>query len=197
MLYIGGPASGKTSVYGRLGPAPEAGYICVNVDEVRQRLPEYQQMVEAGDLDAALVTHDEASDVAKRCIDLALFLGRNLVVDAVGKDDRGQLSAMLRALLDHGYSIMVRCVTVPVAIAEKREKERAVSTGRTVPLDELVKGHQEVSRAFQSIIEFTGVRIELYDTSGTEPRLIAERSNKDLVVVDSEIYDEFVKKGED
>jgi chloramphenicol 3-O-phosphotransferase len=194
---MGGPAAGKSSAYDRLGPSTKDGYVYINVDLVRERLPEYREMADAGDLEAAAITHDEASDIAKHCVDVARRLGRNLVVDAVGKDDRGQLSATVSMLLDDGYSVLLRCVTVPVAIAEKREKERAERTGRMVPAAELRRGHREVSRAFQTVAELPGVRIELYETSGPEPRLIAEKADSDLEVIDAKLYDEFLKKGDD
>ena len=174
MLYAGGPASGKSSLAERLGPRAQDGFVLIEPDVVRTRLPEYQEMLEAGDLEAAALTHEEASLVAKTATDVAISLGLPLLIDAVGGDDHGQFSGKILRLLDHGYDITVRYVSVPLDVAERREADRAAATGRAVPREVLVAKHSEVSRSLTNVARVPGVRLEVYDNTGDEPILMAE-----------------------
>jgi chloramphenicol 3-O-phosphotransferase len=151
VLYSGGPASGKSSLLKRLGPTKADGFVELNPDMVRELLPEYREWTSAGDPDAALLTHDEASMIAARAADVAIRLGKSIVIDAVGKDDRGQFSSKIRRLLDLGYAVTIRYATVAVEVAREREARRAAETGRTVPPEVLTEGHREVSRAFTRV----------------------------------------------
>jgi predicted ABC-type ATPase len=174
VLYAGGPASGKTSLLERMGPSKADGFVGLNPDAVRERLPEYREWTAAGDLDAAVRTQAEASMIAKIAADAAIDLRKSLFIDAVGWDDRGQFSSTIHRLLDLGYAVTVRYATVPVALAREREAKRARDTGRKVPPEVLTDGHREVSRGFQRVARIPGIRIEVYDMSGAEPELIAE-----------------------
>ncbi len=146
----------------------------INPDVVRTQLPEYQAMVRAGDPDAAALTHEESSLIAKTASDVAISLGLPLVIDAVGADDEGQFSSKVQGLVDHGYHVTVRYVNVPLEVAEQREADRASATGRSVPSGVLVTKHAEVSRGFTNIAQISQVRVEVYDNTGDEPILIAE-----------------------
>ena len=174
VLYAGGPAAGKSWLAERLGPGAEDGFVLINPDVVRTSLPEYQEMLEAGDPEAAALTHEEASLVAKTATDVAISLGLPLLIDAVGGDDHGQFSSKIRRLLDHGYDITVRYVSVPLDVAGRREVDRAAATGRAVPPEVLVSKHSEVSRGFTNVARIPGVRLEIYDNTGNEPILMAE-----------------------
>jgi predicted ABC-type ATPase len=203
VLYAGGPASGKSTLLGRLGPTKADGFVGIDPDLIRQRLPEYDEMIQDGDPEAARLTHDEASAIAKAATDVAIRLGRSLVIDAVGKDDRGQFSSKVHRLLDLGYGVTVRFATVPVAIAQRRESRRAATTGRSVPLDVLLDGHREVSKAFLRVTRIDGVRVEVYDTSEDVPVLVAEGIGSSapesggLEVHRADSYHRFVEKAKE
>jgi predicted ABC-type ATPase len=174
VLYAGGPASGKSRLRAAIGPAHAAGFVVIDPDVVRTKLPEYRELVAAGDPEAARLTHDEASLIAKTATDVAISLGLSLVIDAVGGDDRGQFSSKIRRLLDAGYELTVRYVTLPLELAQEREAARAAETGRAVPADVVRSKHAEVSRGFHHVARIAGIRLEIYDNRGDEPMLIAE-----------------------
>jgi chloramphenicol 3-O-phosphotransferase len=171
VLYAGGAASGKSRLRDTLSLGD---YVIVNPDLIRERLPEYREMLEAGDAEAAALTHDEASEVAKLVTNVAIQLGKPLILDAVGANDNGQFSTKIRTLLGLGYSVVVRYVTVPLELARSREQARALRTGSKVPDDVLIKGHREVSRGFLDIARISGVSLEVYDVTNEPPSLIAE-----------------------
>jgi predicted ABC-type ATPase len=190
VLYAGGPASGKSSLAGKLGPSRADSFVLINPDDVRVMLPEYHEMVAAGDPDAASLTHDEAKAIAKAATDVAISLGLSLVIDAVGGDDEGQFSGKIRRLLECRYDVTVRYVTVPLPVAREREAARAAKTGRVVPAGVLTSKHAEVSRGFANVARIGGVRIEVYDNSGGEPILLAEGfGDPDLGVKALQVHD--------
>jgi predicted ABC-type ATPase len=174
-LYAGGPASGKTALSEQLRGRESPTAIRIDADMMRVRLPEYREMVEAGDVYAAALTHDEASILAKLAADIAVEVRADLVIDGVGRDDEGQFSAKITRLLAAGYRVTVRYVTVPLAVATAREAERAARTGRFVPAKELVAGHRESTRGFANIVQIPGVRVEVSDTTTDPAVLVADR----------------------
>lgn len=197
VFMAGGPASGKSQLRGSL-PQP-ADAVVVDLDEVRAELPEYQEYVKAGRPDAARLTHREASQLTALITSLAVRRRHNLVLDAVGGDDAGKFSTKIRIALSRGYSVTVRYATVPVEVALERERARFARTSRGVPEEELVAKHAEVSRGLRNILQLP-VAIEVYDTSASNPRLIAigqgGGSREGLEERDPERYAEFLEKGD-
>lgn len=190
----GGPGSGKSSLRSEI--LRDDSTVVVDVDHIRECLPEYGEMRAAGDSRAAEVTHEEASFLAGRLVLVAMKLGFDLMIDGVGANQRGQFVSRARTFLAEGYRVSVRYVTVPVEVAEQRVAERFERTGRGVPADVVRAGHIAASAGFAAICELP-VDIEVYDNRGTSPELIARRGWAGTVeVVSDERYDEFRRKAD-
>jgi predicted ABC-type ATPase len=196
VLFAGGPASGKSTLVDRLQLPPNAARI--DVDAFRQRLPEFAELVAEGSPEAGPLTHREASQIAKAATVAAIHLRLNLVIDAVGGNERGQFSGKIQALLRAGYRVVVCYATLPVETAEQRERQRFADTGRGVPASVLREKHAATSRGFQDV-ERLPVEIAVYETSQKEPRLVASgrggQSRSQLQVHDPDLYDEFLERG--
>jgi len=199
VFTAGGAASGKTRLLESLGLLE--GALRIDMDDIRLRLPEYTQWLEEVPDQAAALTHREASDLAKRVLSIALKRGLSIIYDSVGADDTGKFSEKVRAALTCGAVVRICYATVPVELAMEREQERFERTGRRVPEAELRKGHAAASRGLTTASQLAVERIEIYDTRGDEPVLIAHGPGGDgpdgLQVVDPERYAEFLEKGKE
>ncbi len=198
VFLAGGPASGKSTLMERLGLA--AGAVVIDVDAIRLRLPEYTEWRDAGRDEAAALTQREARDIAARAWGAALELGCNVVVDAVGGDDRGQFSGKINTALERGLPVRVVYATVDVEDAVRRAEQRYRDTGRGIEEAVLRAKHAEVSRGIEHVARLAVDSIEVYDTSGPVPQLLAHgpggQGLDGLEVVDCEGYAAFLRKGQ-
>lgn len=197
-FMAGGPAAGKSRLREVLGLAGEAA-IVIDVDDIREQLPEYAQWISEQPEQAADLTHREASQVSKVALAIALARGRDVVFDTVGGDDEGSFSAKIQGAIDRGATVVVTYATVAVELALEREAERFAKRRRRVPEKVLRAKHAEVSRGIRSVSELAVEHIAVYDTTGEEPLLLAQGPGgaglDGLEVIHPEGYAAFLEKG--
>jgi predicted kinase len=198
VFMAGGPASGKSRLASRRELIADS--VWLDVDTVREQLPEYGVWRDAGRADAATRTHREASQLVRLAFGIALARGVSVILDGVGGDDHGGFSAKIAATLARGASVGVCYATVPVELALEREQARFAETGRHVDPEILRAKHAEVSRGLDNVARLAVERIEIYDTSGSTPVLLATgrggQGRGALEVLDATGYAAFVAKGE-
>lgn len=197
VFLAGGPASGKSTLITSGKVALPADAVDVNPDLVRTMLPEYAQLVAAGDAAAGAKTHEEASHVSKLVLNIAMERQHHVVIDSVGAGDPGKFVGKVAAAKAAGYAVEVHYVTIATEEAERRAAARAKRSGRAVPTGYLRAAHREVSARFvDGVSKMAGIRVTVYDNSGASVRLVAERSpgEKRVQVRDAKLYAEFVAK---
>lgn len=194
----GGPASGKSGLIDHLGLAD--GVLRIDVDLIRERLPEYTQWQHERPDEAANLTQREASIIAQAAFAAALQDGQAVVFDGVGGNDAGKFTERISGTLTHTNEVRIYYATVDIDTALQREEARFQQTRRRVPRDYLIAKHGEVSRGLADVAMLAVQRIEIYDTTEPEPRLLASGPGgagaESLEVVDPEGYAAFVRKGE-
>jgi predicted ABC-type ATPase len=197
LFSAGGPASGKTSLLRHLGLLD--GALRIDVDEIRQRLPEYPGWLDERPAEAAALTHREASQIAKLALAIGLQQPRAIVFDGVGGDDEGGFSEKIRFAIAAGATVRLCYATVSVDMALEREHARFASTGRHVDEDIVRRKHADASRGLTTVSRLEIERIEIYDTSSETPALIASGTGgqglEGIRAVDVERYAEFLEKG--
>ncbi len=197
LFSAGGPASGKSSLLRHLGLLE--GAVRIDVDEIRQRLPEYPGWLDERPAQAAALTHREASQIAKLALAIGLQQPRAIVFDGVGGDDEGQFSEKIRSAIAAGATVRLCYATVSVDEALEREHARFAGTGRHVNEDIVRRKHAAASRglATASLLEIE--RVDIYDTSSDTPVLVASGTGgqglEGIRAVDAERYAEFLEKG--
>ena len=191
----GGPAAGKTTMEKEVVGDYKGKAVGVNADGVKERLPEYEQMVKAGDAGAAAFTHEESSYVAKRMQKAAFERGQDIVLDGTGDSSAESLQGKIDKARAKGYKVKGYYATVPTAEAVRRAKERGERTGRKVPESVIRNTHKSVSRVFPTAVRGFD-EVKLFDTS-SGARLIAEATGGRLTVLDRAAYDEFIAKGDE
>lgn len=198
IAYImgGGGASGKGTILKRLtklGAVSDEGVVHVDPDAIKERLPEYKQIVERGDSRAAATVHEESSTIAKRVVAEALAKKTDIVLDRTMADEAKALKE-IRALKEAGYEVRLFGVTVDPFSAIRRADKRAKRSGRYVPPKELLKAHRGFSGAFETLAkEVDSAR--LFNNEVAEGQMASVIASKDsgnsLKVVDQEAYNVF------
>lgn len=207
LVMGGGGASGKGTVLKllrKMGKAPPEGAVELNPDlfktgdKVGPGIPEYWDIVKAGDSRAAAAVHEESSLVYKQALDRALAGKYHVVLDrTLGVGEKGL--AELQRLRAAGYEIRLVGVTVKPESAIARAIKRAEGPEkRFVPVRDLLAAHKGFSQAFEQYAAIADSAI-LFDNEvgkGEKPRLIAGRGpGGKLQVLDEKAYTEFVQKG--
>lgn len=213
LVMGGGGASGKGTVLRLLGGTGELPENAVHLDSDEFKtgnakkglrgIPEYREIVKAGDSRAASATHDESSYLYKlahqRATGGADGTGPkyHLVLDRTLGDSAKSLTD-LQALRDRGYRIRLVGVTVEPETAIARAVKRAQGPEkRYVPLDALLKAHKGFSNAFPHY-DAIADETDLFDNNGERPVLIARRrkGGAELQVLHEAEYNDFVRKGD-
>lgn len=184
LFMAGGPASGKsTALKNGLATAPD-GSVLINPDAIKRLIPEYRFMLALKDPEASSRIHEESGDIAKALAAHAREQGFHVTVDKVKiKPEEAA------AFKDAGYKREAVVTTVPIPLAVERADERGKKTGRQVPYDTIVEGHQAVAAGFQEWAEKTGMPMTLVDTS--TGRVLAKASGGHVGVVDDAGYELF------
>jgi predicted ABC-type ATPase len=199
LFMAGGPASGKTSA---LKAAPELepdGAVLINPDEIKDRLPEYRAMIEAGEKFGASGVHEESSDLGKRLQSEAMDLGLNVVVDGTGDSKKGKFAGKMKDMDGAGYDVSALYVTIPTDSAVVRATKRAMKSGRWVPEPEIRSQHKNVSANFEDVAALPFLKdLKLYDNSGEgDPVLAAEAAGGKTTVHDDATFSSFLEKAKE
>lgn len=191
----GGPASGKSVTLKAMGDAAKG--VTIDVDEIRQKLPEYKAMSAAGQVvEAAPYVHEESSLIGKRIQGEAVARGFSFVADGTGDSGIEKLAGKVAQYRSGGARIIARYVTVDTDEAIRRADARGVKTGRYVPHTVIRDTHADVSRTFEAAIE-RGIfdEFELWDTNFQPSRKIVEGRGRELIIHDREAWERFLAKG--
>jgi Zeta toxin len=108
-LMGGGGASGKGFVLSKLvkdGAIERDNAVRLNPDEIKAMIPEFVEIIEAGDSRAADVVHEESSQVAKAVLSEAMDRRLNIVYDStLGNPDKAE------RMLQDAKERVTRCVS--------------------------------------------------------------------------------------
>jgi predicted ABC-type ATPase len=198
IAYImgGGGASGKGSTLDRLqnvGIVRSKGVVHVDPDDIKDQLPEFQQIINAGDSRAGAMVHEESSTLSKNILSGAIEKNSDLVLD-ITLGDKTKGLAKLKELKDAGYETRLYGVTIEADEALLRAVNRAKGTGRYVPLQDLLKAHKGFSDGFEGYASMVDGGM-LIDNSGKVPKTIGIIKDGKVEIINTEGYTKFIEKG--
>jgi hypothetical protein len=163
-------------------------------------IPEYWQIVDAGDSRAAGATHEESSYTSKEAQKRGIAGRYDLVLDqTMGDPAKG--AKLIENLKAAGYEVRLVGVTVDPDVAVQRAVERAQGPEkRYVPLDALLKAHKGFTRGFEGYANAADMAF-LIDTNGPKTQqnfnLSANKPQRgELEVLDQNSYLNFGRKGQ-
>ena len=176
ILTMGGPASGKGVVLGKLHEhgVDQSSFVHVDPDEVKGKLPEYQAQVpkEGGKtfVGAAAQVHEESSHVAKQIRDRAIEGGHNVVIDGTG-GNADKFIQMIEHLKSKGYDVQVHHPHLDVDEGVKRALARAERSGRHVPEPFIRETYANIEKALPRIQEAAGSSYHRYDAANGHKKM--------------------------
>ena len=176
ILTMGGPASGKGVVLGKLHEAglDKSHFVHVDPDEVKGSLPEYKAQVpkDGGKtfVGAAAQVHEESSFVAKQIRDRAIENGHHVVIDGTGGNAE-KFVQMIEHLKEKGYEVQVHHPHLDVEEGVKRALARAERSGRHVPEPFIRQTYEAIEKAQGKIKEAAGSGYVKYDAANGHRRM--------------------------
>ncbi len=195
----GGSASGKTTAISKLFPevptAENKNGVVVDPDELKKKIPEYNEMMKNGDPTAAGYAHEESSALAKKLFERATKEGDvNVLMDGTLAGKPEKVKKKILNAKKTGNPVVGNFATVDIDEALKRNYMRYLRTGRLPPVDTVIKNHKEVSVNFPQVANlFT--ESNLIDNNGKTPIIIARcKENGKIEVLDKKRYKSFINK---
>lgn len=192
----GGPASGKSTLRKTLD-LPD-GVLNIDVDEIRNRLPEYREMSTRRLDNAARFTHEESSKLSKR---LARDANPhyNIVYDGTGDGSLTNLRNKVAGYRARGQNVVGHYVTLDTDEAWRRAKKRAERPPyRHVPEAYLRETHMAISEMLPNAMgEGLFDEVTLWDNNGASLVKIATSDKTGKIVIhDNAAWTRFLKKAQ-
>lgn len=150
VVMMGGPASGKSSMLDQI-MADRTGFVSVDPDGMKEKLPEYLLAVANSDRTAAARAHEESSTMIADVLKArAIEGGFNVLLDGTGKN-AAKYEAMMKDLKGRGYEVRLMMPHLPLDEGVRRVAKRAHRNGRYVP-EEVVEGaYRAIPRNFERL----------------------------------------------
>lgn len=193
VVMMGGPGSGKSSMVEGIKAKTVTkmkqgmGFVDINADLVREKIPEYQDAVEHGVEEASGRVQEEASYIAKQLRDRSIELRRNLIFDGLGMNAEGY-KAMITKLHEAGYRVMLIWADLPVDEAVERCQERGENTGRFVPEPVIRSAYAEMPQNFEKLSALVDDAFRI-DTSVVPPKVVGPKKVSTSKTTDLGPYD--------
>jgi predicted ABC-type ATPase len=171
VIYMGGlPGSGKSTVVKRMNTD---GFVKIDSDEIKQKLPEYEGW------NAALL-QDEATDIVNRLAEQALAGRRHILIDCTLKSG-DQYVGQIAAMKTLGYKVGVVYTDLPPEIAMDRAIDRYKHQGRFVD-PRYIATHDHKNRASFERLKQLAHFYAAYDNNvpkGSDPKLLEKRDEQE------------------
>lgn len=198
----GGTASGKTTM-SRVILGNDPNVLRVDPDEMKTKIPEYEQLKHDDPKNASARVHEESSYLTKAMMAEAIARGLDLTYDAT-TSGKGSI-AMVRTLLNQGYQVHVMFADVPLDVAKERADLRAresndpMNRGRFVPEAVIHESHERAAQNFFTLKDMPGIAsVRLFDNSqkhGDSPTLVfSKRGEEEGKVHDDSKFNTYKKK---
>lgn len=173
----GGTASGKSTLRKTYIKTylPHGGIAVIDCDDIKEFIPEYEDLKWENEITAADLVHKESGDIAMLALQMAVDARMNILFDATMKDG-DWYELLVSDIKQAGYQAIAVIVHTPLEIAIEREALRAEKTKRYVPRKDIIESHQKVRDSFVRLKEKFDAYV-LWDNSGRnfeEPTIIEE-----------------------
>ena len=173
VLMGGGGASGKGGVLKMLqesGEIPKSGFVHIDPDGIKEVLPEYKIILDKKDFRAAMVVHEESSEIANEIINLSVSGRKNLIVDKTMGDQKKAIQ-QIEYFKANGYRVELVGVTVDPSEALIRALERYYGSGRLPRVPDMVRAHKGFNASYSEYAKLVD-NAQIFDNSGSSAKLI-------------------------
>ena len=194
--FMGGaPATGKSSIINSGDVVLPKGIMVVDADAIKAKIPEYNEMVNRGEGQAAARVHEESSTLSKSITATAAKKGYDIVNDGVGDGKYESIVKKVEEQREAGKRVVANYVTTDTETSLQRARQRGERTGRVVPEEYIKSMHREISNLVPKLAKnkvFDELR--LYDNNGSKPKLIFEQKGDKITIHDQTAYKSFLAK---
>jgi SPP1 gp7 family putative phage head morphogenesis protein len=161
ILLIGPPAAGKSTLANQLAAN---GYHIVDADEAKKLIPGYNNGLGASSV------HEESAAIAKIWQAQIARSGDNVLAQTTSFNVS---SAAMRvdSLHDAGYNVNVVGMQISAGEAVRRMASRAISTGRTIPADNMLVSADKTMRTYQGV-KTKGDGYATISSEGRQPQVL-------------------------
>lgn len=173
VLMGGGGASGKGGVLKMLqesGEIPKSGFVHIDPDGIKEVLPEYKIILDKKDFRAAMVVHEESSEIANEIINLSVSGRKNLIVDKTMGNQKKAIQ-QIEYFKANGYRVELVGVTVDPSEALIRALERYYGSGRLPRVPDMVQAHKGFNASYSEYAKLVD-SARIFDNSGSSAKLI-------------------------
>jgi predicted ABC-type ATPase len=182
VFTAGGPGSGKSSMVRKSAEVFGTEMAMIAADEIKKEIPEYSSELARGNEDAAIVVHEESTDLAAEAIERCIEGNKPFLLDSTFKNVP-KFQKMIARLKEKGYEVHVLYAHCDEDEAARRAKKRQEQTGRKVDEDVVRSGNRAAKEALKqlgSLADSTSV----FDTQAggaPPPKLVyhGKKSDKD------------------
>lgn len=176
ILMAGGPAAGKSTILRHImDEEMSRQMVMVNPDDVKEHIPEYQEAVKGSARNAAVLSHDESSDVAGEIRERAIRDGKHMIIDGTMKNI-AKYQKLVDRLKKEGYKIHMVMVDLDVSQAKHFAGKRAERTGRWVPHDMLEAAYPAVRKSFVHLKDHAD-HFEVYDRRNGQLEMVWSKTH--------------------
>ena len=170
ILMMGGPASGKSTA---LKVLDTEGFIKLDSDAVKEKIPEYQTAVSAKARNAAAMAHEESSYIIEVALEEAVKNRCNIVYDGTGKN-AAKYARLIDMFHDHGYVVRLIYIHVEPRLALPRALARAEHSGRYVPPYVIESAYASIPYNFGDLANRADAWM-MFDTTEFPARYVANK----------------------
>jgi len=189
----GGGGAGKTTTLKariKAGKTPfKQQPVEINADEIKELIPEYDRIVQAGDSRAAAVVHEESSWIAKKLelklVDKNRRERYNIIFDGTMANFEKSASK-IKQWQNAGFAVEFLGVTIDPAESITRAVLRAKGKGRWVPYEALFTAHSSFNAGAKNLLALADTGALYDNTEG--PKLVAQKDGESVDVKDRATY---------
>ena len=150
---------------GELGFFDADNYVKIDYDDIKQKLPEYHEIVGLNDplvsKQAGSITHAESAFVAEIVQQFAIDNRYNIIIDG-SLNDLQWFEGVFRDFKESGYTIkLVYVSSNDLNVVEENANHRGEIEGRFVSREEIEKNYLAVSNTVGSLKKYTDFTLEI------------------------------------
>lgn len=195
ILTHGGIASGKTSAINlfRRTEETQRAYVHLDFDKVKRQLPEFMFMMDNKMKNAAEFTQEESAKLAGKAFKKAIQNRFNIIYEG-SLQNTETIKDNISKMKKKGYEITIISTYVGESIGQARAQNRYQQGGRYVPAGRITETYKNCPASLVFLKDLVNLVVLVNnELEGQAARHVFTYSGKRLDILNSELYDEYIK----
>ena len=180
VFIIGGSGSGKNTLADQIIQSNKntnkRNYVLIDADNVKENMPRYQELLRAGDPEAASKVHDESLKIKDKLIEESRTNRSSVVYTGTGTHSNFYINEMNK-FKNAGYYVKVYLVDVSESACIYRAQLRQNQTGRQVPLEYIKTSNKQAKLNFNNQFRHVAHTSRHYENNNSMKLLAKNKGN--------------------